>query len=240
MKFAKQNSYDIVRLFINNIGIAIFSVMLYSAAAVAAENYLAFAVPISVFSILFLCALLYYAGWDYGLKDKLSVEMGKCEYQKNRCLYMALWANVPLMALCALSALLLGLHMLSGVELFYTVFAIINAIMRFLLSTYIGTVQGVFAALSGNGDLYYLCQTILLSVLPALAVLATHLGYRSGLCASHLLGIFNKRRALSEKYDMAQENDAAATSVDSEKTLDEASKIENSADVACEESSSLS
>ena len=203
MKFAKQNSYDIVRLFINNIGIAIFSVMLYSAAAIAAENYLSFAVPISIFSILFLCALLYYAGWDYGLKDKLSFETGRGEYQKNRCLYMALWANVPMMAMCILSALLLGLHMLTEVEFFYTVFAILNVILRFLLSTYVGTVQGIFAALSDQGDLYYLWQTILLSVLPALAVLATHLGYRSGLCGSHLLGLFQKRGSAENGTDGA-------------------------------------
>ena len=206
MKFAKQNSYDIVRLFINTIGIAIFSLMLYSAAAIAAENYLTFAVPISIFSILFLCALLYYAGWDYGLKDRLSVESGKAEYSKNRGLYMALWANVPLMALCALSALLLGMHMLTGVELFNTLFAIINTIMRFVYSTYIGVVQGMFVSLSGNGDLYFLLQTCALTLLPGLAVLATHIGYRSGLCGAHLLGLPTKVRTLcAQKHGQAVE-----------------------------------
>ena len=189
MKFAKQNSYDIVRLFINNIGIAIFSVMLYSAAAIAVEDYLAFAVPISVFSILFLCSLLYYAGWDYGWKDKLSVESGKAPYDKNRGLYMALWANVPLMALSLLAALFLGIHMLSGAELLHTAFAILSALLRLLLSTYVGTVQGLFASLSENSDLYFLLQTLVLAVLPGLAVLATHIGYRSGLCGAHLLGL---------------------------------------------------
>ena len=40
MKFFKENSYDIVKLFINQIGITIFSFMLYTAVAMIEDESL--------------------------------------------------------------------------------------------------------------------------------------------------------------------------------------------------------
>ena len=55
MKFFKDNSYDIVRLYINNLGISIFALMLYFAAGnIAKESASGFKLVISIFSIGFL------------------------------------------------------------------------------------------------------------------------------------------------------------------------------------------
>ena len=194
MRFFKENSYDIVRVFINNIGITIFSLMLYSAAAIAEDNILTFNVLISCFSILFLCALLYYVGWDYGLKDRLSVDQGRMGMCKNRGLYLTLFASIPNFFFAAFGAALLGIHMLSGIEFFYTLFAICNVICRFIESMYIGVLQGIFSFLDPTSDLYFLLQSIGFTVFPLLAVLSTHFGYRSGLVGKHFLGIFSKEK----------------------------------------------
>ena len=65
MRFLKENSYDIVRLYINQIGITIFSLVLYFSITSLSNNpdggalYLKVKIGISIFAILFFYALLY-------------------------------------------------------------------------------------------------------------------------------------------------------------------------------------
>ena len=61
MKFFRENSYDIVKLFINQIGITIFSFMLYTAVAMIDNDslFLKINVFVSVFAIAFYFSLLY-------------------------------------------------------------------------------------------------------------------------------------------------------------------------------------
>ena len=60
MKFLKENSYDIVKLFINQIGIAIFSTVLYTAVGDIEDVALrsGIRIAISAFAMLFYFALL--------------------------------------------------------------------------------------------------------------------------------------------------------------------------------------
>ena len=69
MKFLKENSYDIIRLIINQVGITIFAFVIYTAVgSVKIESRLAvilLRVGISVFSALFYYALIYTVAWDW-------------------------------------------------------------------------------------------------------------------------------------------------------------------------------
>ena len=60
MKFFKDNSYDIIKLYINQIGIAIFSLVLYTAIGFLEDAglNLKLRVVLSVFATLFYFALI--------------------------------------------------------------------------------------------------------------------------------------------------------------------------------------
>ena len=62
MKFLKENSYDILRLYINQIGITIFSLVLYFSVSMLEDKVvsLRLKVAISVFAMLFFfCSALH-------------------------------------------------------------------------------------------------------------------------------------------------------------------------------------
>ena len=83
MRFLKENSYDIVRLYINQIGMTIFSLVLYFSVTSLGDNpdsaalYVKLKIGISIFAILFFFALLYTAAWDWGANDKIRIDSGK-------------------------------------------------------------------------------------------------------------------------------------------------------------------
>ena len=81
MKFFKENSYDIVKLLINQIGIAIFSMTLYFSIALIEDANLKSTLNllVSIFSTLFYYALIYTAAWEFGAKDKIRIDGGKME-----------------------------------------------------------------------------------------------------------------------------------------------------------------
>ena len=98
MKFFKENSYDIIRLLINQVGITIFSLILYtSLGAVNIEEGMKRGVnaALSVFSMLFYFALLYTVAWDWGAKDKIRIDGGRMEPDPLKGTKMAFFANVP-------------------------------------------------------------------------------------------------------------------------------------------------
>ena len=72
MNFFKANSYDIVKIYITQFGIAIFSTMLYlSAGMINADNTVAWWISliISIFATVFFFSLLYCSAWEWGGKD---------------------------------------------------------------------------------------------------------------------------------------------------------------------------
>ena len=84
MKIFKENSYDVVKLYVNQLGIMIFSMLLYTAVG-AFENEklsLALSIFVSVFSICFYLVLIYYAIWEIGAKDKIRIDGGRMEPSK--------------------------------------------------------------------------------------------------------------------------------------------------------------
>lgn len=193
MKFFKENLESIIKLFINQIGISIFSLFLYTAAsAIQSENGLSLIVKIlvSVFSILFYFVLLYTVVWEIGAKDKIRIDGGRLEKQASKGFLMGLYANIPNFVLTGIALIMIAVYLGTGIEGFYTVFGALNAIFRLLISMYLGAIQGITDPTNIKIQLQpedfqlkliYLNDTIGFFVFPLLAVLVCHFAYSMGL-----------------------------------------------------------
>ncbi|MBO7304393.1 MAG: hypothetical protein J6V09_04160 [Clostridia bacterium] len=181
MKFLKENSYDIVRLYINQIGITIFSLLLYFP-VLDLKNETTSArltVVISIFATLFLLALIYTASWEWGAKDKIKIDGGRMEPFRAKGFILGLTANSLNFLLGAVSVIsaaicLGGGNALRGVEQVSTI------ILTMTNSMYIGILELAFSPLAENEALYAFLKALGFFILPMLTVLAAHVGYTLG------------------------------------------------------------
>lgn len=185
MKIFKENSYDIVRLYVNQLGIMIFSMLLYTAVG-SFENEslsLKLSIFVSVFSTCFYLVLVYYAMWELGAKDKIRIDGGRMEPCKNKGLVMGLFANVPNLVLGAITVILMSVFLASGNDGIYAGFLVFNTIMRFHDSMLLGVITSIVPTGLSSGTIDYvefLIEAILFTVLPLISVGVTHLAYTLG------------------------------------------------------------
>ncbi len=197
--FFKSNSYEITKLFINQIGITIFSLVLYTAAASIEDEALFSKVRVilSVFAVVFFYALLYTAAWDFGAKDKIKIDSGKMSKSASVGLKMSLIANLPNFVLGFCAVLFMGLYLFSGTEGFYTAFGVFNLIIRFISAMFLGIIQGLFSFLETSDTesrqylLYYFWQSVGYFVVPIFTVAVTHVGYVFGLENKKIFGFLS-------------------------------------------------
>ncbi len=187
MKFLKENSYDIVKLFINQVGIAIFSTVLYTAVGDIEDVALrsGIRIAISAFAVAFYFALLYTVCWEYGAKDKIRVEGGKAERTPLKGGVMGFFANLPNFILTGVAAVCLLIAMNGGGEGFKAVFSILNLIFGLLESIYTGIVTGIVPIVDSTAsvaiqDAAFLYRTLLYMVLPIASIAVCQLGYTLG------------------------------------------------------------
>lgn len=185
MKFFKENSYDIIKLYITQIGIAIFSFMMYSAVGMINPDStvpIVFSVIVSVFSTGFFFALLYCSAWEWGGKDKIRIDAGKMSPHSLKGLKMSLFANVPNFLFTVLG-IISFLFCLFGID---SVFAVIGSIcaliFRFTEMMYQGIVQAIFQGLKdGEKNLLFLTvESVAFFAFSLLSALVTHFGYVMG------------------------------------------------------------
>ena len=190
MKFLKENSYDILRLYINQVGITIFSLVLYFSAAMIenTEVALTLKVAISIFAMLFYFALLYTASWDWGAKDKIRIDAGRMVCKKGKAALMSFIANVINFVLAGICIVAMWTYMTSGSKSANSLNQIFNLILRLTNAMYLGVLQGIFTPLAENENLYNLLQSIGFFIAPMLAILATHIGYIFGLKNKRIFG----------------------------------------------------
>lgn len=182
MRFLKENSYDILRLYINQIGITIFSLVLYFSVGMLENKELSLKlkIAISVFAMIFFFALLYTAAWDWGAKDKIRIDAGRIKKNTYKGALMALVANAVnfiLSAVCIISMLVY----MNGAEAMLGVSQVFNLLLRMTNAMYLGLLQGIFVSFSENANLYNLLQSAGFFIAPVLAILSTHIGYVFGL-----------------------------------------------------------
>ena len=197
MKIFKENSYDIVRLYVNQLGIMIFSMLLYTAVGSFENESLSSALSIfvSIFSICFYLVLIYYVVWEIGAKDKIRIDGGKAEPCKYKGLVMGLFANVPNFVLGLLTVFFLSLALATGGAVANSVFFIFNMITRFHASMYLGFITAVVpASIAGAVDYTELMiEAILFTVVPIMSVAVTHLAYYLGSKEKKLLSFLTKK-----------------------------------------------
>ncbi len=203
MRFLKENSYDIIKLYVNQIGIMIFSLFLTTAVGLIQDTALSnnLSLAVSIFAILFFFVLIYYVTWEIGATDKIRIDGGRLEPFKLKGLLLGTLANLPNIVLSVMTLLFLSLHLGSGNEGMYTAFVVLNLILRFHCSMYLGLISFVTppAVVNDTPDLQvYLIQSILFVVIPLVSGLVTHLAYTLGSRDKKIFGFLSRSRK-SEK-----------------------------------------
>lgn len=108
-RFIKDNSYIIVKMMLNQFGMAVFGLML----ALATSSNETLLLLTGIFSVFFYLFLLYTVMWEEGAKYKIRVDGGRAVYRPLNGLYMSICANVPNIVLAVL--ILIG-HIFGNTE----------------------------------------------------------------------------------------------------------------------------
>ncbi len=98
VEFLKKYSYSSVGLFVKQIAISIFGLVLAIACAKIGKTM---QIVSSCAAIVFYLFLIYAAMWEVGSKDKFGIEYGKFEGKPLTGLYIGLIANIPNFLLAA-------------------------------------------------------------------------------------------------------------------------------------------
>ena len=192
MRFLKENSYDIIRLYINQIGITIFSLVLYFSITSLADNpdnsdmYLKVKVGISIFATIFFYALLYTAAWDWGANDKIRIDAGKIKKNIVKGALMAAIAN-------SFNFILAGGCVIS--ELIYTngeglISQFFRPFLLFTNAMYIGVIQWICSGISNT----ILSESIAYLIFPLFAIAVTACGYIFGMKYIKIFPSANKNK----------------------------------------------
>ncbi len=182
MKFIKNNSYNIIRLMINQFGMMIFGLVLSLATATSdspmSQKLLLF---VSIFATGFYMVLIYNIMWEQGAKDIIRIESGRMLCDKYYGAKVALIANIPNLILVILSLIGYIISVDSGL---YQASCIISG---FVQSTYLGMVN-VFVSLFENPAIKDFLRAFiyLFTVLPA--ILCSTFSYILGLKNIRLFG----------------------------------------------------
>lgn len=187
MSFIKNNFHNILRLYINQIGITIFALMLYTACGFTDSDELLakLRTVVSVFSILFYFVLIYFVSWEYGANDRIKVDGGKQTAIRGKGALMSLVANLPNLLL-SIVTVILGYIYVGGNQAVGNFFGLFHAFTMAHASMYMGVIQtfiyGFRAVDTVPIDQQYMLMPILFLLLPLLSIgvcqLAYSLGYR--------------------------------------------------------------
>ena len=89
-EFMKKYSYSSVKLFVSQMALSLFGLVLAIACAKIGKTM---QVVVSVGAVIFYLFLIYTAIWEVGSKDKFGIEYGKFEAKPLTGLYIGLLAN---------------------------------------------------------------------------------------------------------------------------------------------------
>ena len=181
MKFIKENSYDIVKFFIYQIGIAVFSlaVAIPLDTAINDENTGKLTqLGVSVLAIAFYCILVYTVSWEQGATDRIRIDSGRMTPTPTKGIKIALLANIPNFIISAV-AILSSLLFRDG-NVWTSVLAIALAILGLFESMYLGVVEFIVYGIDNTTMLFYLVKSVAFLLLPFITVIAAHIGYILG------------------------------------------------------------
>lgn len=188
--FLMEHSYNMVKLFLNQIGLTVFGTML---ALATAQNDTLLLIS-SIFSILFFLVLNYTVGWELGAKDKIRIDAGRLAPMPAKGFFIALGANLPNLIL----ALLMGIGIIINTQKSVEMSLVCNAIARLLNGMYLGTIKLLQDALSA--DITSVWWWFIIITFPALFVgwLSYYLGSKNFRILS-IFGINPKPTGMTKK-----------------------------------------
>ena len=134
--FIKEHSYDIFKLFLTQIAIAILGLVL---AFSTSSNSLLFLVS-SLFSAFFYFCLLYSEGWELGAKDRPRITNGRLKFDPLKGARLSLFSNSIniILVLVLFISLILGSKSGAGIGAFGSLYAIVWYIQRTISAMFMG------------------------------------------------------------------------------------------------------
>ena len=195
MKFIKENSYDIVKFFIYQIGIAVFSLTLAIplAAAVDEKNDSIVQLCVSILAVAFYFMLVYTVSWEHGATDRIRIDAGKVSLDKYKGAKIAFIACVPNVILSVI-AIFASLLYIEG-NAWNTVLGLVLAILGLIESMYLGAIQFAVSGIANPSTTYYLAMSIGFFVMPVIVAVFAHLGYVFGDKNIRIFGFAAKNKA---------------------------------------------
>ena len=185
MEFWKKHSYQIVRLFVIQIGIAIFGLVLSFAVMTAFRNRSDWLplLMVSIFSVMFYLFLLYSVSWEIGGKDRLKLDAVHTEFKGSTGIFLALFAEIPNF-LFDLVMLIGGILVRAGATVGGSrTFGVGYAPSNFLNSMYTGIIRNLLEATGLSQDAspsYYLVAALFFLASTVPAILTIGFGYWMG------------------------------------------------------------
>ncbi len=181
-RFWIDHSYDMVKLMLNQIAMAIFGFSLALAAGKAESD--ALRLWSSIGSIVFYLLLVYITAWDIGYRDHTSVKLGTQPFRPYKGFLIALCAN----GINYILAILIAIASIPGVaEGFLTVGGVAQAITVFLEGMY----SGVLTVEVGGTLLNRMWFVYFLTPIPCIVV--TGISYIFGVKDLKWTSFFNKQ-----------------------------------------------
>ena len=185
MQVIKKHSDIIIKMLVNQFGIAIFSFFLYTAAgAIKSENgglTTAIKAAISVFSIAFYFMLTYTVIWEVGAKDKIRIDGNKATREPTKGLILGAVSCVPAFIITLAGVITSGLYLIGLGDGFNTAFGILNLIFRFILMPYLGVIQWISSYINLGTDMVFFIDSVLFLIVPLTSILLSHIAYSFGL-----------------------------------------------------------
>lgn len=137
--FMKENSYIIVKMILNQFGMAVFGLML----AFATSSNETLLLITGLFSAFFYLFLQYTVMWEEGAKYQIRVDGGRAPYRPLNGLYMSLCANIPniILAVLILVGYFFGRADGMGMEWAANLNVVASTIARFWEAMYLGLIQ---------------------------------------------------------------------------------------------------
>ena len=196
MQFLKQQSYNIVRLIVFQIGISIFSLVISFAMNMALSNREDALNPtllgVSIFSICFYLVLIYTMLWEQGAKDKIRIESGRMAEDNKYGFKVALWAAIPnfvLAVLLGLGYLFCSIGPLGGLAI-EELAGNLYTVTFFVSYFYESMLQGLILNFATDSTRYII--VLIYAIVPFIPILVSGLAYRLGLREKRLVFFLGK------------------------------------------------
>jgi hypothetical protein len=172
-EFLKKYSYSAVKLFVSQMAISLFGLVLAIACAKLGKSM---QIVTSVGAVVFYLFLIYTSMWEIGSKDKFGIDYGKFEANSLTGLYIGLIANVLNILLAVLVTL--GLTLGNG-GLLSKLGALCGTIAIFIEGMY----SGILSVHIGGAPLNSFWISYFIITIPAIATSA--FAYYAGIKGIH-------------------------------------------------------